>query len=89
VATFTDSNPDGKLGDYTATIDWGDGTTSSGTVSADAVSGLDVSGGHTYSSPGSKTVKVTITDTGGATTTAQGTVTVAEPTPVVLANNIS
>ena len=33
VAVFTDANPNGSLSDYTATIDWGDGTVTAGTVS--------------------------------------------------------
>ena len=32
VATFTDTDPNGTATDYTATIDWGDGTTSAGTI---------------------------------------------------------
>src|SRR5262249_28223438 len=31
VATFVDANPAGKLSDFTATINWGDGSTSPGT----------------------------------------------------------
>ena len=34
VATFTDANPNAAASDFTATIDWGDGTTTSGTVVA-------------------------------------------------------
>ncbi|MGH9131451.1 MAG: hypothetical protein ACRDWV_07210 [Acidimicrobiales bacterium] len=51
-------------------IDWGDGTTSSGTVTgpAGASNGpYAVSGSHTYSTLGFKTVKVHIVDDGGQT----------------------
>src|SRR5205807_1408394 len=34
VATFTDANPAGTAGEFTATINWGDGTSSAGAVSA-------------------------------------------------------
>src|SRR5207245_3578627 len=32
VATFTDADPAGTASDYTATISWGDGSTSAGTI---------------------------------------------------------
>ena len=34
VATFTDANPNATAGDFTATINWGDGTSTTGTVVA-------------------------------------------------------
>jgi hypothetical protein len=48
VATFTDVIPGAVLGDFTATIDWGDGTTSAGTITANADGSFTVSGTHTY-----------------------------------------
>jgi hypothetical protein len=48
VATFTDVNSQAAVGDFTATIDWGDGTTSAGTIVADPKGGFDVTGTHTY-----------------------------------------
>jgi hypothetical protein len=48
VATFTDVNPSATTGDFTASIDWGDGTSSAGTISADPNGGFDVTGTHTY-----------------------------------------
>ena len=50
VATFTDVDPKATAGNFTATINWGDGTTTQGTVTADPKGGFDVSGSHTYSS---------------------------------------
>jgi hypothetical protein len=57
VATFanTASFP---ASDYSATIDWGDGTTSTGTVTG--TSTLSVNGSHTYASATSYAVTVTI-----------------------------
>ncbi|HLJ96794.1 MAG TPA: DUF4214 domain-containing protein [Gemmataceae bacterium] len=52
VVTFTDTNSKAMAGEFTATIDWGDGTTSTGTVIADPNGGFDVSGSHTYSNAG-------------------------------------
>jgi hypothetical protein len=34
VATFTDANPDGTVSQFAATINWGDGASTAGTVSA-------------------------------------------------------
>src|SRR5262249_31668602 len=45
VATFTDSDGNSSPAAYTATIDWGDGTTAGGTVAARA-GGFGVDGKH-------------------------------------------
>ncbi|TMQ35387.1 MAG: DUF4214 domain-containing protein [Planctomycetota bacterium] len=79
VAVFTDANSSNVAGDFTAAIDWGDGTTSAGTVTGGAGS-FTVSSSHTYADEGSFTVKATLTDDapGSATATASNTATVAE-----------
>jgi phosphatidylinositol-3-phosphatase len=69
VATFTDADGDTNASDFTATIAWGDGNTTAGTVNSSA-SGLSVSGSHTYATEGNYTPMVTITDTDGASGTA-------------------
>jgi hypothetical protein len=49
VATFTDpADPGATAADYTATIDWGDDTTSAATVAANDGGGFKISGSHTY-----------------------------------------
>jgi hypothetical protein len=60
IATFTDSNTSDVQGDFAATIDWGDGTTTSGRVTGSNGS-FTVSGGHTYAGEGTPPVSVTIT----------------------------
>ena len=50
VASLTDSDASAQAGDFTATIDWGDGQTSAGTVVANSQGGFDVLGNHTYTS---------------------------------------
>ena len=51
VATFTDADPAGTSSDYSATINWGDGSVSAGTI-APSGSGFQVTGTHTYSGSG-------------------------------------
>jgi hypothetical protein len=71
VASFTDASATGTLSDFTAAVNWGDGSTSSGTIAGGpGTTGYTVSGSHTYSATGAFTVTTTITDTGGATSTA-------------------
>ena len=72
VARFTDADPAGTVSDYSATIDWGDGTsTSTGTVSAGSGGDFVVKAPtHTYAEEGTPTVTVTIADDGGARTVA-------------------
>jgi len=66
VTSFTDADPNGTVADYTATVNWGDGSpTSAGTIAASG-SGFTVSGGHTYPALGPYTIKVHICDVGGS-----------------------
>ena len=69
VATFSDdADPDGPAADFTATVDWGDGSTpSTGTISGpDSGGRFGVSGSHTYAATGRYSVKVVVTSTGGS-----------------------
>jgi hypothetical protein len=61
VATFTDPDSSAVATDYVATIEWGDGTTTSGTVSGSAGS-FSVSGNHTYAEENSYPLTVVISD---------------------------
>ncbi len=84
VATFTDSNTAAAPGNFTATINWGDGTTSPGTIAGGPT--FQVSGTHTYAVGGTFTVTVNIADAPGTgTATATGTATsvgtVISPSP--------
>lgn len=78
VATFTDADPSPLLADFSATIDWGDGSpTSAGVVSSNG-SGFQVTGTHAYASSGLFNVTVTINDAGGASAVAHSTATIAD-----------
>jgi photosystem II stability/assembly factor-like uncharacterized protein len=70
VSSFTDADPKGTAGDYTATIAWGDGASSAGAVSANGRGGFDVTGSHGYARTGLFVIGVIITDVGGSTTFA-------------------
>jgi PhoPQ-activated pathogenicity-related protein len=80
VARFKDGDPHGSIGDYTASIDWGDGNTSTGTISVDKAGGFDVVGGNTYAIDGTFTVVVTIIDQAGGV----GNHTIVQTTAVVV-----
>ena len=61
VATFYDPDANREPSDYTATIQWGDGQSGSGTV--DGTAGEDtISGDHVYLHPGNYAVQVSVTD---------------------------
>jgi PKD repeat protein len=80
VAHLTDSDTAAKPSDYSASINWGDGTTTSGTVAGNP-SNFIVTGSHTYAEEGTYKVTVTITDTADNppnTTTASSTAKVAD-----------
>ena len=60
VATFTDPGGPEALGDYGATIDWGDGHTSAGVISGPVGGVYTVSGGNTFGEDGTYTITVTL-----------------------------
>ncbi|HVX09989.1 MAG TPA: CARDB domain-containing protein [Pirellulales bacterium] len=81
VATFADGDPIAPASDFTATIDWGDGTTTTGTVATLAGGGAGVfavSGSHIYAAEATKSVTVTIHDVGGSSGTAHSTADIAD-----------
>jgi streptogramin lyase len=61
LATFTDTLSTEGPGDFTVTIDWGDGTTSAGTVTAIGTETFSIAGTHAFATSGSVTVTVTVT----------------------------
>ena len=75
---------------FTATVNWGDGSTSPATVSAGATFAYNFSGGHTYAASGTYDVTVAMTDKHGAAVISAPTrVTVGNAAPSVAAPAIS
>jgi hypothetical protein len=58
VGSFTGPSP--RATSYTASIDWGDGTTSAGRVTRGAAPGFDVLGFHVYAGEGAFTIEVSV-----------------------------
>ena len=77
VASFEDADPKGAVGDYTATIDWGDGQRAPGAVVADGAI-FDVNGLHQYAADGTYSITVVVQDAGGALATINSTAVVAD-----------
>lgn len=87
VASFIDTNRLAKASEFTATINWGDGTTTSATVSQAVVGQpIQVSGSHVYAHVGSFPVTVGIqhvaatADVIGASASKMTTATVSDAT---------
>ena len=77
VATFTDPGGAEALADYSAAIDWGDATTSAGTITYNSVTGVfTVSGDHTYGAVGSDPITVTIHHDAAADAVASSSATI-------------
>ena len=78
VATVTDGDPTAGAGDFSASINWGDGTTSFGTIAARPGSGtFTVSGSHAWGVGGSFPVHVSISKVNGRSTAADTTAAVS------------
>jgi uncharacterized protein (TIGR03118 family) len=78
VATIHTSD-DESAADFGASINWGDGDVSSGTLEPDGPNTLEVLGTHTYSSTGSFPMAITLTDAQGNTVTNSRTAVVTPP----------
>ena len=98
VATFTEADLANKSANFIASINWGDSTTSAGTITPNGTGGYEVTGSHTYAASGSYTVDVTLTDQGTSGTTTVGGTTInvtsngpvlSTPSPIASTANIS
>ncbi|HET8980289.1 MAG TPA: hypothetical protein VFN87_19210 [Solirubrobacteraceae bacterium] len=84
VATFADGDPGGTASDYTATIDWGDGTAASaGTVRPvlGTPGGFAVTASHTYARANDYFLTVTVADAGGSRVSVNTSASVGQGAP--------
>ena len=84
VAQFVDTNPNGVWSDYTATINWGDGTSPDGgtVVAAEGAQTYDVEyPSHTYAEAGWYQVSVIVSDADWSMVTTMEVEVTAGPTP--------
>ena len=65
VAVFSDSDQDTVASDFSAQINWGDGTTSAGTITR-VTSSFRVTGQHVYATTGARQITVAVQDVDGA-----------------------
>jgi cyclophilin family peptidyl-prolyl cis-trans isomerase len=95
VATFRAAQVSGSLGNFSATINWGDGTAlSSGsavsvTRTRSPANGFAVSGSHTYASAGQYSLIVSASDSIGATVNITTPVIVSDGPLVALGRDLS
>jgi virginiamycin B lyase len=61
IVTFNAYSAGAQATDFTASINWGDGHISTGTVTANQNGGFNVTGSNTYSAPAGSQFKVTVT----------------------------
>ena len=73
VATFADPDTAATAADYSAAIDWGDGSTDSGVITGGP--SFTISATHTYSEEGTYSISVTISDVDDPSNTASVTST--------------
>jgi len=78
VAVFVDGTPVATTSNFTASISWGDGTNSAGTVTGSTGGPFTVSGTHTYATAGTFSLRITLTDSVDKSTytSSQGRATV-------------
>jgi PKD repeat protein len=77
VASFIDADPNGVASDFSATINWGDQTSSAGTIATNGSGGFSVTGTHVFAEEGAR-VTVTVSDAGGASASVMSSGSVAD-----------
>ena len=74
--SFTETNSGATASDFTASIDWGDATRSSGLIVPAPGGGFVVTGSHAYALTGSYSATVTVDDLSGSELTTQALIQV-------------
>ena len=83
VATFHDADTFSRIGELSASITWGDGTTDAGVITSIGNGDYAVKGSHIWSAVAAFTVAVTITDAGGSSASIESHANVVLPTIVI------
>lgn len=78
IGSFTDASPNAPTSDFTVNIDWGDGSNSTGTVTALGNGQFNVSGAKLYREQGNYALKISVKDVGGQSTEIDSTANVAD-----------
>jgi cyclophilin family peptidyl-prolyl cis-trans isomerase len=78
LGSFTDADTATAASAFSVTVNWGDGVQDTNAQVSGSAGNFTVTGTHTYKEAGKFGVKVTITDSSGATTILNGTATVAD-----------
>jgi hypothetical protein len=78
LASFVGDITGGTAASYTAQIDWGNGTITTGIIARTGDNTFGVSGGVTYLNPGKYTVQITVSDSGGGSSVVTTTILVAD-----------
>lgn len=90
VATFQTSNSYATTADFTASINWGDGTAPTpGSLSSNGYASFGVVGQHTYASVGTYPVTVTIVSPGGQSVLVNSQAVVTALSVTVLPTNVT
>ena len=79
LATIHTGNAQTSAADFSASIQWGDGQSSTGTLEPDGQGSIAVMGSHTYAKSGSFPIAITVSDQQGNTITDTQTATVSNP----------
>ena len=88
VGSFSDANPFSVPGDFTATINWGDGQTSPGTVRVNPFGGFDVIGTHSYAVTGDYVTTITVAELGADTHQGTGAATLTDAAASLTAQGV-
>ncbi|MFI5379612.1 MAG: peptidylprolyl isomerase [Tepidisphaerales bacterium] len=83
IATFHDADMNSRIGDLSATINWGDGVIDTGTIVSTSGTDYAVKGSHVWSAVANFGVTVTVSDAGGASVIANSSANVVPPTVVI------
>lgn len=72
IGTLRDDNPLATAADHSASIDWGDGSSSAATIAADGQGGFSLTGSHLYATAGVRGIGIAAADRAGGNASGAG-----------------